>query len=182
MFRVREPTGRPTNKSYTHSTLQSSCSVVTQSCLTLWDPVAYSPPGSSVHGISQALILEWVVISFSQGSYWPRDWTHVSRTASGFFTTEALGKPESSENKIPTLFNKAIIFPFFFFLDKQTEYNWFLSLGTTSVLVQISLVGRAALCCGMFPSLPGRCSWMPVAAASKTSPNSAGWRDCKPLE
>ena len=37
-----------------------------------------SPPGSSVHGISQARILEWVAISFSRGSSWPRDWTHIS--------------------------------------------------------------------------------------------------------
>ena len=38
----------------------------------------YSPPGSSVHGISQAKILEWVVVPFSKGSSWPRDWTQVS--------------------------------------------------------------------------------------------------------
>ena len=38
----------------------------------------YSPPGASVHGISQARILEWVVISFSRGSSLPRDQTHVS--------------------------------------------------------------------------------------------------------
>ena len=37
-----------------------------------------SPPGSSVHGISQARILEWVAISYSRGSSWPRDWTWVS--------------------------------------------------------------------------------------------------------
>ena len=37
-----------------------------------------SPPGSSVHGIFQARILEWVAISFSRGSSWPRDWAHVS--------------------------------------------------------------------------------------------------------
>ena len=35
----------------------------------------YSPPGSSVHGVSQARTLEWVVISFSRGSFWSRDWT-----------------------------------------------------------------------------------------------------------
>ena len=34
----------------------------------------YSPPGSSVHGISQARILEWVAISFSRGSFWLKDW------------------------------------------------------------------------------------------------------------
>ena len=45
-----------------------------------------SPSDSSVHGISQARILEWVAISFSRGSSWPRDQTLVSCIASGFFT------------------------------------------------------------------------------------------------
>ena len=40
----------------------------TQLCPTLWDPMNCSPPGSSVHGIAQARILEWVDISFSRGS------------------------------------------------------------------------------------------------------------------
>ena len=44
---------------------------VTQSCPTLCDPVDYSPPGSSIHGILQASILEWVTISFSRGSSQP---------------------------------------------------------------------------------------------------------------
>ena len=39
-----------------------------------------SPPGSSVHGISQTRILEWVAMSFFRGSSWPRDQTHVSST------------------------------------------------------------------------------------------------------
>ena len=39
-----------------------------QSCLTLYDPIDYSPPGFFVHGISQARILEWVAVSFSRGS------------------------------------------------------------------------------------------------------------------
>ena len=38
----------------------------------------YSPLGSSVHGISQARMLEWDAISFSRGSSWPRDWTLIS--------------------------------------------------------------------------------------------------------
>ena len=50
-------------------------SLVAQLRLTLCDPMDCSPPGSSVHGISQARILEWVAISFSSGSSWPRDWT-----------------------------------------------------------------------------------------------------------
>ena len=53
-------------------------SEVAQSCLTLCDPVDCSLPGSSVHGILQARILEWVAISFSRESSQPRDWTQVS--------------------------------------------------------------------------------------------------------
>ena len=44
------------------------------------DPLDCSPPGSSVHGISQARILQWVAISFSRGSSWPKDQTQVSYT------------------------------------------------------------------------------------------------------
>ena len=52
-----------------------------------------SPPGSTVHGISQARILEWGVISFSSRSSWPRDQTHISCIAGRFITTEPPGKP-----------------------------------------------------------------------------------------
>ena len=51
---------------------------VAQLCLTLCDPVDCSPPGSSIHGILQARILEWAAISSSRGSSQPRDWTRVS--------------------------------------------------------------------------------------------------------
>ena len=44
------------------------CVLVTQFCLTLYDPVDYSPPGSSVHEISQARVLEWVAMPSSRGS------------------------------------------------------------------------------------------------------------------
>ena len=49
-----------------------------QLCPTICDPVDYSPPGSSVHGIFQARILEWVAISFSRRSSRPRDQTQIS--------------------------------------------------------------------------------------------------------
>ena len=55
-------------------------SLVAKSPLTLFLPMDCSPPDSSVHGISQARILEWVAISLSRGSSWPRGWTHVSCT------------------------------------------------------------------------------------------------------
>ena len=54
-----------------------------QFCLTLCDPMDYSPPGSSVRGILQVRILEWIAISFSRGSSWLREWTLVCR----FFIT-----------------------------------------------------------------------------------------------
>ena len=57
----------------------------------LW-PHEGRPPGSSVHGISLARILEWVAISFSRGSFWPRDQTHISCIAERFFTIWATRK------------------------------------------------------------------------------------------
>ena len=53
------------------------CSIA-QSCPTLCGPMEHSPQGSSVHGIFQARILEWVPISSSRGSSQPRDWNCIS--------------------------------------------------------------------------------------------------------
>jgi len=61
-------------------------SEVTQSCLTLCDPMDCSLPGSSVHGIFQAIVLEWIAISFSSGSSQPRAWTLVSHIVDRRFT------------------------------------------------------------------------------------------------
>ena len=58
-----------------------SCQVIS-----LCDPMDCSPPGSSIHGILKARILEWVAMSCCRGSSQPRDWTQVSCIASGFFT------------------------------------------------------------------------------------------------
>ena len=74
------PNGELTLKSW-DKLYSVMCSVlVTQSCLTLCDPMDCSPPGSSVHGIFQARTLEWAVTSSSKGYSWPRDWTHISCT------------------------------------------------------------------------------------------------------
>ena len=54
--------------------------------LTLCDPVDCSPPGSSVHGIVQARILEWVAMAFLRGSSQPGDWTCISCIAGRFVT------------------------------------------------------------------------------------------------
>ena len=65
---------------------QTHGSEVTQSCLNICDPMDSSLPGSSVHGIFQARVLEWVAISFSRGSSQPKDWTQVSHVVSRHFT------------------------------------------------------------------------------------------------
>ena len=66
--------------------MSKSESEVAQSCLTLFDPMDCSLPGSFVHGIFQARVLEWVVISFSRRSSLPRDWTQVSCIVGRRFT------------------------------------------------------------------------------------------------
>ena len=68
--------------------LSESESEVAQLCLTLCDPMDCSLSGSSVHGILQARILEWVAISFSRGSSQPRDRTQVSCIAGRRFASK----------------------------------------------------------------------------------------------
>ena len=68
------------------SSWQFSCQVVSDLC----DPMDCSPPGSSVHGVLQARILEWVAISFFRGSSWPRNRTWVSHIAGRWFTDWAI--------------------------------------------------------------------------------------------
>ena len=71
------------------------CVLVSQSCPTICDAMDYSPPGSSVHGIFQTRILEWVAIPFSRGSSQPRDQTWVSCIAGSFFTVWAMREASS---------------------------------------------------------------------------------------
>ena len=70
--------------------------LVTQSCLTLCDPIACSPPGFSVPGILQERILGWVAIHFSMQSSQARDQTRVSFIAGEFFTVWATKEAHNS--------------------------------------------------------------------------------------
>ena len=65
------------HKCYIHTYMHAKS---LQSCPTLCGPMDCSLPESCVHGILQERILDWVTISFSRGSSWPRDWTRVSCT------------------------------------------------------------------------------------------------------
>ena len=77
-----------------------------QSCLILCNPMDCSPPGSSVHGISQSRILEWVAISFSRGFSQPGDQTQVSYMTGGCFTTE---QPPGKAN-VGHTYSKKVLF------------------------------------------------------------------------
>ena len=73
-------------------TLLFSLWVVSNSFAT---PMDYSLPDCSVHGIFRARILEWVALSFSRGSFWVTDQTHVSCLTGEFFTPDPPGKPRN---------------------------------------------------------------------------------------
>ena len=66
-----------------------------QLCPYLCDPMDCSPPGSSVHEISQARILEWVASSFSRWPFWPKDQTRISCTEADSLPSVTAGKPKS---------------------------------------------------------------------------------------
>ena len=64
------------------SSFQVACVCVAQLCPTVYNPMDCSPPGSSVHGIFRARILEWVAVFFSRESSQPRDGTRISCVSS----------------------------------------------------------------------------------------------------
>ena len=97
---------RPSQKGWETLHVKVKESEVALSFLTLCDPMEWSLPGSSVHGIFQARVLEWVAFSFSRGSSQPRDRTRVSGITSRHFTVwttrEALRVPiDSPRARIP---------------------------------------------------------------------------------
>ena len=78
--------------------------LVPQSCLTLCSPMDCSLPGSSVRGISQAGILEWVAISFSKGSSQSRDQTQVSCIAGQLLTIWATRETKPIKQRLQWAF------------------------------------------------------------------------------
>ena len=94
---------------HTHTHTCCYCCLVARSCR-LCDPMDCSPPGSSVHGISQARILEWVAIFFSMGSSWLRDQTWITCIADTLLLSQ-YGRPYIwwSKLKYICIFNKCSI-------------------------------------------------------------------------
>ena len=99
--------------------------LVTQLYPTLCDPLDHSPPVSSVHGILQSRIPEWIAILFSRGSFRPRDWTLVSRTAGRFLTVWATREAQGyhKSNKFLHLPSPVLTSSFFHFL--KLKFNCF---------------------------------------------------------
>ena len=98
--------------------------LVSQLCLTLCDPMDHSPPGSSVHGILQARILEWVAISFSGTSSQPRDRTWVSCIASRFFTIWAIREAQTQSLIADCLFSFQRSSFYLFHSQVEAFWNW----------------------------------------------------------
>ena len=101
--------------------------LVAELCLYLCYPVDYCPPGSSVHGIFQARVLEWVAISFTRGSSPPRDWTWVSCMAGRFFTNWATRKAQKIEYNYTFKKKKKKEYP-------RTKWSLFQESQTCSIL------------------------------------------------
>ena len=104
-------------------------SEVAQSCPTLCDPMDYSLPGSSVHGVFQARILEWVVISFSRRSSQSRDWTWVSLIVGRCLTIWATGKSSSIWVYLGALYSVPLIYT-----SVLVPIPWYLDYCTSEVL------------------------------------------------
>ena len=102
--------------------------------LPLCNPMDYSPPGSSIHGILQARILEWVAMPSSRGSFPTKNQTHVSCITGGIFTTEPLEMPRS------VLADKSELD---FWLTARAVYHWtcyFTSLSLSLVIYKIKVI------------------------------------------
>ena len=128
--------------------------LVTKSCPTLCDPMDYSLPGSSVHGIIQARILEWGAISSSRGSSWPRDSTHVSCLAGRFFPGESESRSVVSDS----------LWPFGWY----TPWN---SLGQNAGMGSLSFLQGIFPTQGSNPGLP-HCRWIFYQLSHKGSPKA----------
>ena len=135
-------------------------SEVAQSCPTLFGHMDYVLLGSSIHGIFQARVLEWVAISLSRGSSQPRDWIRISRIVGRCFT-EPPGKPQwcgKKKKKVPSDGSEVKVTQLYPALCDPMDNAW-------NSLGQNTGVGSLSLLQGIFPiqgSNPGllHCRWI----------------------
>ena len=148
----------------THQTCRVCARSVTQSCPALCHAMDCNPPGSSVHGILQARVLEWVAISFCRGSSPPRDWTQVSCIAG-----EPPGKAQWENKGVVTFLSSSVVITLFKFSVLGSVWgvsilpgNMFLNLLLYSCLWYISFsfsfISLRHVCVVMSPlSFPNLC-------------------------
>ena len=106
---------------------------VAQLCPALCDPMDYSPPGSHIHWILQARILEWVAVPFSGGYSQPRVWIQVSHIAGGYSTNWATREAQEYWSGQPIPSSEDL---------SDQESNWGL-LHCRQVLYQLSYQGSS---------------------------------------
>ena len=122
------------------------CAESLQSCPTLWNPVDCSLPGSSVLGIFQTRILEWVAIPFSRGTSQPREQTHASCIEGRFFTIEPPGKQTAQTNWDRTVGASLLLIQKEYILSPYLHQAWL----RTSVLKQSVHSLTLAFCSNQF--------------------------------
>ena len=88
-------------QSIVHLIICAILCLVTQLCLTVYNSMDCSPPGYSVHGVLQTIILEWVSMPSSWGPSQPRYWTQVSHIADEFFTVWARSETQEYLSGLP---------------------------------------------------------------------------------
>jgi len=128
--------------------------LVAQSCPTPCDPIDCSLPGTSVHELLQARILEWIAILFSRGSSRARDQTLLSRIAGRFFTIWAARKSCTSELQKYKMVGRArnsIRLTFSFFLGDYITAD--------VVYPPLCLSSGATLPLIIFSGMKGQCQW-----------------------
>ena len=103
------------------------CVWVTQYCLSLCHPMDCIPPGSSLHGIFQARIVEWVVIPISRRSSPSRDQTWVSCIAGRFFTVWAIR--EAPLGTYLATFYKSDVLKFIFLRKRERDKHFSVNTG-----------------------------------------------------
>ena len=135
---------------------------VTQLCPTLCDPMDCHLPGSSVHGILQARILEWVAISFCRRSFQPRDWTQVSHIIGRCFTIWATKEVnvgnidfvDYSSKQLTLLFSEALMCVLFL---KDTDSLFEHELGALNMAALLRKEERANLLSNLGPCCKALC-------------------------
>ena len=140
-----------------HTSLEVKWREVAQLCLTLCDLMDCSLPGSSVHGIFQVRILEWVVISFSRGTSWPRDQTQVSHIVGRRFTIWATRETHIQALPGSNTFTKQALPGSNTFTNQELEWvgqSWCVCTeGRETELLNHTHMSKSHSC--VFPLMPG---------------------------